>query len=1118
MPLIETLTIGLGAALLKTTAKVWLGDFSESAAGAAIDTFKKKIEDFETRRATERLFDGLQDEVGRRLKPVVDAEFRNLPENERTAAALAVADVFNELTLSDAMLGVDLDAARLEAVARPIAERHFRLLGADTQSLGALLLRESCNYVVTLAGKLPNFQVAATREILKRHTQLQDELGKVLDSLAAMRTNALASGGAETRDFDLQYRRALDRRLDRLELFGVRYVSGGPRDYPLTIAYVSLTAVGGGEHVPMRVEEALGGRRRVVVRGEAGSGKTTLLRWLAVRAANRDFSGPLAAWNDRTPFYLALRNYTATPLPRPEQFLDHVTPNLADGMPKGWVHETLRKGALLLVDGVDELPAARRSELAEWLRALVGDFDGLVAVISSRPAALDAEKPFLLSGAIDALGFTTSILQPMALADSEALVVQWHAAVARDVSADAEREKLYEYERDLRQMLRDRASIRNLASSPLLCAMICALNWDRRRRVPDQRMELYRAALDMLLEARDVERGVHAAHVEGLDRAAKEELLDSIAYWMLRNGLKESDRAAVEEQIDVVRRRLARVTAASGDVLQELLERSGVLNEPQHGVVSFIHRTFLEYMGARAAVAAGDIPLLADQAKVESWRETIVFAAGHAQGMVRDRLVRELLKKPWLTARPVEAEVTAACCLETVGASLDPSLLTDLKNLARRLFPPKDVEMAHLLAPAAALDPKLLEGHRTASSVAIAGCIRAAATVGGPRMLSVIEGYADVQGVEVETELAMAWQVFEPVDYFNRVIKHRESLLQLRIADLDAEAVQCLHLLLEIGELTPPFGGEVLKRLTAFSSKHDLTIARQAVRSDSASTPEISARTIRRIASFQSVRQLGLGDVDPAALPSLSTLPALRSLRFSVAKPCTFDWLGNLPQLSHLVAQGHGLAVVNPNTLARCSDIESLELHRCRLKRLTNLPLSERLLHLALVGCAMESLKGIDRAPNLGSLVLHDLNLPLPDGVSALRHLRSLHFSGVAGAEFEIVPQLIELEDLSLSTAGAFVDQSRPIVRVPQSLKQLVVECSSVLDIEQIWLASGLESVLIRALDLESPEVLLHLPALRRAYVESHGSGVAAVLSELGRRGVDVSAGTAERALRWITM
>ncbi|MGW4913646.1 NACHT domain-containing protein [Streptomyces sp. NPDC004270] len=42
----------------------------------------------------------------------------------------------------------------------------------------------------------------------------------------------------------------------------------------------------------MRVEAALGGSRRVLLRGEAGSGKTTLLRWLARRAGRLERSDP----------------------------------------------------------------------------------------------------------------------------------------------------------------------------------------------------------------------------------------------------------------------------------------------------------------------------------------------------------------------------------------------------------------------------------------------------------------------------------------------------------------------------------------------------------------------------------------------------------------------------------------------------------------------------------------------------------------------------------------------------------------------------------------------------------------------------------------------------------
>lgn len=372
MLLLEALTINLAAALLKTTAKLWFKDtpFAEGAAGSLVDTFKKKIEDFETRRATERLFDGLQDEVARRLERLVEREFSSLPEHERTAAALAVADVLNQLPVSESLFAANLDAAQLERAARPTSDRVCSTLSTDSRVLAALLLRESCNYIVTLAGKLPDFQVAATREILKRHSELLAELGRVLDALAAMRTDPRLDRASEGRDFELQYRRALGRRLDRLELFGLRLVGGGARDYPLTVAYVSLTATASGGDMPVRVEDALTGAERVVIRGEAGSGKTTLLRWLAVRATNREFTGVLAQWNERVPIYLALRDYAIEPLPRPEHFLDHLAANLIEEMPKGWCQGVLRSRALLLLDGIDELSAARRKDFAPWLQGL----------------------------------------------------------------------------------------------------------------------------------------------------------------------------------------------------------------------------------------------------------------------------------------------------------------------------------------------------------------------------------------------------------------------------------------------------------------------------------------------------------------------------------------------------------------------------------------------------------------------------------------------------------------------------------------------------------------------------------------------------------------------------
>ena len=112
---------------------------------------------------------------------------------------------------------------------------------------------------------------------------------------------------------------------------------------------------------------------------------------------------------------------------------------------------------------------------------------------------------------------------------------------------------------------------------------------------------------------------------------------------------------------------------------KELLERSGVLRQPQVGVVDFVHRTFLEYMAALALRCKRAILdcSLRRQRRTIGERQSFSRQDIHAQGKQRDELITKLLKAPFfaLRGRTVEADVTAACCLETAGANLEPALL-----------------------------------------------------------------------------------------------------------------------------------------------------------------------------------------------------------------------------------------------------------------------------------------------------------------------------------------------------------------------------------------------------------------------------------------------------------
>jgi hypothetical protein len=211
MALIESLTVNVAAALAKAVLKLWLKDEGPVAIGeGVIETLKKRFE-FPVARSAERLVHDLEDDIGKRLERFISIEFPNLPDNEREAAALAVGDALGRLELETALMRADLDATLLERAVRTSGPDAFRHFEDQTRALADRLLRECCNYIVTLAPKLPQFDAAATKELLLRNTSILLELQSVLDQLVAIRRQPSDTRDREAAEFEDQYRRDLAR-------------------------------------------------------------------------------------------------------------------------------------------------------------------------------------------------------------------------------------------------------------------------------------------------------------------------------------------------------------------------------------------------------------------------------------------------------------------------------------------------------------------------------------------------------------------------------------------------------------------------------------------------------------------------------------------------------------------------------------------------------------------------------------------------------------------------------------------------------------------------------------------------------------------------------------------
>jgi hypothetical protein len=109
----------------------------------------------------------------------------------------------------------------------------------------------------------------------------------------------------------------------RLELFGVTLGSRRRAEWPLDAAYISLAVdderayephheglgIPGTTRTSVKVDQALAGCDRLVLRGPAGSGKSTLVQWLALNAARQSFGSDLADLNRCVPFVLRLRSF-----------------------------------------------------------------------------------------------------------------------------------------------------------------------------------------------------------------------------------------------------------------------------------------------------------------------------------------------------------------------------------------------------------------------------------------------------------------------------------------------------------------------------------------------------------------------------------------------------------------------------------------------------------------------------------------------------------------------------------------------------------------------------------------------------------------------------------------
>ncbi|MTE21901.1 NACHT domain-containing protein [Streptomyces sp. TRM43335] len=625
-------------------------------------------------------------------------------------------------------------------------------LSGDAVALHASVVDTACLHILHFFTQRSSF---VPRTLLEQSRRIE-ELSNRIDTLIA-RTPSPADA-----PFEERYAHYIATKHGRLTIFGVD-LSGSPEEWPLDAAYLSLDATSGGtDAVPVLLpaDHLPAGRDRVLLRGVAGSGKTTLVQWLAVSTARRQLDERLLYLYGLVPFVLPLRTLTrgGAALPTPDGFLSAVGCPLADVQPTGWLDRVLRSGrGLILIDGIDEVPESERQEARRWLQDLIGSYPDNRWLVTSRPSAV--REDWLVGD-----GFTELDLAPMSRDNVIEFVRRWHRAAG---IGD-------QYATELVQAVRAKQDLGRLATNPLMCALICALHQDRRGYLPDSRKEVYDAALSMLLSRRDRERGIHKPGTIRIGQAHQVQLLQKLAYWMIRNGRSEMDRS---DAVDLLGKTLPSMpqVAEQGtveEIYRHLLVRSGLLREPGVGSVDFIHRTFQDYLGAKAAVEDLDFDFLIAHAHLDQWEDVIRMSVAHARPMERTRLLAGLIERGDASrSDPHRLHLLAAACLEH-ATELAPEVRAEVQRRAADLIPPRSADQARALADVGPVVLELLPGPDELSDDEAYYTVLSATRIGTDAAIPILARYRGLQDLRVRSELARVWSRFDTERFAEDVIAH----------------------------------------------------------------------------------------------------------------------------------------------------------------------------------------------------------------------------------------------------------------------------------------------------------------------------------------------------------
>ena len=376
---------------------------------------------------------------------------------------------------------------------------------------------------------------------------------------------------------------------------------------PVEVSDESVSAESEGE--PNAVDEALAAKRLMIV-GSPGSGKSTVLRSVLLSYAR---SGRTKVPSNPVPIFLELNRVRDISLGIEHYLLDALRRN---GYPNAdnFLRTGLARGSLvLLLDALDEVPAARRGQVVSLVKDLMQRYGDCRVVVTCRKAVYKNEFSDVVDLTVKILPFTDQQIYEF--------LRSWEDRMPADRSAE-----------QLVQTLHDRPRIMDLARSPLLLTIVAYLYTGTPAYVlPNSRSEFYDEAVDVLLRQWKQELG----DLNKFQARDKRMVLQHLAlYFQDTADQREDDSRSVGFKDIITQTKVVLPTVdlspdVAREIVDEIVDRSGLLLAIDGGDrYTFAHLTLQEFFAASELLANEAGLLSRFEEDTAAWRETAILWCG----------------------------------------------------------------------------------------------------------------------------------------------------------------------------------------------------------------------------------------------------------------------------------------------------------------------------------------------------------------------------------------------------------------------------------------------------------------------------------------------------------